>query len=1132
MRIQAPGKLAALTARGPAGEGLQETQKQTHVFNCMPAVDNHTLNDEIVLRAVDPAQAYHVAGYINGVAINFMVDTGASVSLLHADIWRRLTADCNLVLEAWHRKLIGVEGSPLSVLGTANLGVGLGGITVQSDFLVAAGLSSDAIIGLDFLEKHEAVINLGQGVLHLKGRAIPLLKTSPNCVLNANSTSINLRINETIELPAMSGIDIIVHVPAFNTRKQDWLVEATQQETSFIVANAVVTPWEFENTLNIPVRLVNPSPVPVTIRKNTNVAQLNQLDSISINGVDVQCGSNDDPPLNVCPHTQQVLWDMVEQSDVNLSESQQQQLYSLLLGYSGVFATNNSNLGRASLLQHTIHTGDSLPIRQHTRRIPHYQRDEVKKLVQEMLAKNIIQPSTSPWASPVVIVRKKDGSARFCVDYRKLNNITRKDAFPLPRIDETLDTLSGAQWFSTLDLVSGYWQVEVAENDRAKTAFTTHEGLFEFRVMPFGLCNAPATFQRLMSLVLAGVEWSQCLVYLDDIIVLGRSFDEHLENLGIVLQKLKDANLRLKPAKYALCKTEVTYLGHKISREGVATDQAKVNKVENWPQPKTSQELQRFLGLASYYRKFIQNFASIARPLHRLTEKGRPFKWTSECTSAFCKLKQHLTTAPILVYPDFSRPFILDTDASNDGIGAVLSQEYDGSERVVAYASRTLNKSERKYSVTRKELLAVVVFTQHFRTYLLGQPFKLRTDHGSLSWLCNFKDPTGQLARWLEQLQEFHFEVIHRKGPAHQNADALSRLPHQAKEQHDFGPSASECENPDSVAIPQIAAASLQNNSAGSSDSTQPGDIREAQLADSITGPILRAKEAVPPQKLDSGMLRGADQKLHQLSSQWDQLTVLNGILYHTHESDDGKSTHLQLIVPVTLQAQILQEVHGGKSSGHLGEEKTLAKLRERFYWPGMTTSVHEWCQTCNSCMSRKGPQHARQGALENMKAGYPLEIMAMDIVGPLPTSKTGNKYILVISDYFTKWAEAIGIPNQEAITVATKLVDHVFCRLSIPTQLHSDMGAQFESQLIKDISALLGIKKTHTTPYHPQSDGLVERLNRTILEHVGYHHQGPWRRMGESSGKSVLCIQHQCAQIYRIYPILPFVWETGKDSN
>ena len=449
------GKLAALTAKGPAGEGLQETH--TNTINCTPLADSCVDNDDIMLRAIDPAQAYHDAGYINGVAVNFMVDTGASVSLLHADIWNEITTDCDLGLEAWHRKLIGMEGSPLSVLGTATLGVGLGGITVQSDFLVAAELSSKAIIGLDFLEKHEAVLNLGQGVLHLKGRAIPLGKTSPISAMGVNN--INLKINETIELPAMSGMDIIIQVPPFTVTGQDWLVEATQQETSFIVANAVVVP---DNTFNIPVRLVNPSSLPVIIRKNTNVAQLNQLDNNSVVGsVNVQSDSFDDLPHTISSHTEQVLWEMVEQSDVNLSDSQQQQLYTLLLGYSDVFATKDSNLGRATMLQHTIQTGDNSPIRQHTRRLPHYQRDEVKKLIQEMLTKNIIQPSKSPWASPVVIVKKKDGSPRFCVDYRRLNNITRKDAFPLPRIDETLDTLSGAQWFSTLDLVSGYWQVEV-----------------------------------------------------------------------------------------------------------------------------------------------------------------------------------------------------------------------------------------------------------------------------------------------------------------------------------------------------------------------------------------------------------------------------------------------------------------------------------------------------------------------------------------------------------------------------------------------------------------------------------------------------------------------------------------------
>ena len=267
----------------------------------------------------------------------------------------------------------------------------------------------------------------------------------------------------------------------------------------------------------------------------------------------------------------------------------------------------------------------------------------------------------------------------------------------------------------------GKWRY-VAESDRAKTAFITQEGLFEFKVMPFGLCNAPASFQRLINLVLAGVQWSECLVYLDGIIVLGKSNEEHLQNLVIVLRKL---NLRLKLPKCAFCKKEVTYLGHRVSREGVSTDPAKVEKVANWPSPTSTQEVQQFLGLSSYYCKFIQNFAFIAQPLQRLTKRGRTFAWTVECANSFAVLKQQLTSAPILAFPDCSKPFILDTDASQDDIGAVLSQIHEGAERAVAYASRSMTKAEQKYYVTRKELLAVVAFTRLFRPYLLGRSFKL-----------------------------------------------------------------------------------------------------------------------------------------------------------------------------------------------------------------------------------------------------------------------------------------------------------------------------------------------------------------------------------------------------------------------
>ena len=326
----------------------------------------------------------------------------------------------------------------------------------------------------------------------------------------------------------------------------------------------------------------------------------------------------------------------------------------------------------------------------------------MKRLLDEMLRKDVITPSKSPWASPVVLVRKKDG---FCVDYRKVNAVTRKDAYPLPRIDVTLDTLAGSKWFSTLDLISGYWQVEVDPDDQEKTSFCTPDGLFEFKVMPFGLCNAPATFQRLMDMVLAGVQWSNCLVYLDDIIIVGKTFKHHLQNVREVFKCLRVAGLKLKPSKCDLCCKQVEFLGHIVSADGIRTDRAKTEKVAQWPVPKTKRGVQQFLGLANYYRRFVKDFATIAKPLHRLTEKNCKFNWTNrrtdDCQKAFEELRLRLVTSPILAFPDYMCALILDTDARDTGIGAVLSQVHpDGTERMIAYAGRNLTKLECRYVAT------------------------------------------------------------------------------------------------------------------------------------------------------------------------------------------------------------------------------------------------------------------------------------------------------------------------------------------------------------------------------------------------------------------------------------------------
>ena len=521
----------------------------------------------LIISPVISADSYRVVGEVDGISTSFLLDTGAAVTLLREDVWRKTKPRREKNLRPWSvRHLVGVDGSPLEVRGCVEVELIVANEKFKMDVVIVGSLTSEAILGLDFLRRFEAIIDLKEKQLILpeRGCRLPLTENLPLTEKDRLDVNPTVSLVDSVSIPPCSEEEVMAATQE-PIGEGPWLMQAIQQDRlQAVVASALVDP----RTGQVPVRLLNPRAEPVKIRKGTQIATIQRVHLPVTDDVVVAAADLD----QASPDMRQALWGVAESLGPDRSEGEKEQFYHLLLLYADVFASSDSDVGRTGKLQHEISTGESPPIRQAVRRIPPLRRKEVRDLLATMLRNDVVQPSNSPWASPIVLVQKKDGSTRFCIDYRKLNNITRKDAYPLPRIDDTLSTLAGSECFTTLDLVSGFWQVEVAEKDRAKTAFCMTEGLFEFKVMPFGLCNAPATFQRLMDLVLAGLQWEHCLVYLDDVIVFGRNFPEHLKNLQMVFERLRQAGLKLKPSKCAFFQREVRYLGHVVSKEGIATD--------------------------------------------------------------------------------------------------------------------------------------------------------------------------------------------------------------------------------------------------------------------------------------------------------------------------------------------------------------------------------------------------------------------------------------------------------------------------------------------------------------------------------------------------------------------------------
>ena len=997
--------------------------------------------------------------------VKALIDSGSTDCYVGPKFFEKLPSARNHKYKL-HKKISATvaNGMNFECMEAINLNLNFEGDTVPVTAYFCECLPYELILGYHFLKRNRFVVDFE--TLHVSRKTYSHVKLVNSVSIPPMSESV---VKAYLQGPQQSGFGLVTG----NEQTSNW---------GLLTANVLVR-YKATSQL-IPIKLLNLGKTTIDVPENFCIGK---YENISAENIFEEKNMSELRSMSTCNSitSNTSRKQFLEQFSIeqNSDPANIKQLEQLLYEYRDIFPSENDPLKCTNLIEFSITLRpDAKPLKARPYRSNPLTRREVKKQIEQMLNDGIIRPSTSNYVSPVLLVKKADGSLRFVTDFRKNNtqNIEPQTA-PLPRIDDSLESLgsSNAKLFSTLDMLKGYWQIPVAESSKQYTAFVTHDGVFEYNRMPFGLANSPACFMRLMTRVLQGLMWETCLVYIDDIIVFSANFEQHLERLQQIFDRIRKANLSLKPRKCSFLRTETKFLGHIISSDGIKPLPEKISTIKNYPRPQDKKEILSFLGLVGYYRKFIKDFSKIAGPLHDLARRNATFIWTTSHETAFCTLRNALINPPVLAYPDYDKPYILETDASADAVGYVLSQKIDGVVRPIAYSGKRLGTAQKNYSVTEKEALAVVQGFVQFDSFLRGNKVKVVTDHVALKWLLTHKSPQGRIARWIAFLQQFNFEVTHKPGRKHANADCLSRIT--------YDDSASDIEDKIDEEIfepySDIRANALRRNTNMVFPTTvwSHDDVRSHQNNDEFCFGMIKY--------LESKDLPQDDKLARSILLKSDRYVVNNRVLYKV--SIGNKRSRLRaepvmclLVVPKALQHDVLASGHGDDSAGHFGTRRTYESLRLKYTWDNMFKDVYNWVISCKKCNTKKNPVRPGKALLNPLPPVHFGERWAMDLIN-MPRSDLGNKHILSFTEYSTRFVEAFAIPNSQAPTIARVLVDEICFRYGAPRCLLSDLGQNLISVIVAETCKLFNIERVHTSSYHPQCNGLLEKANETICKNL-----------------------------------------------